>query len=384
MNNSTTGQIYCDYSATAPLRPEVQTVMDAAGRLVGNPSSIHRAGQAARVALERARQSIAGLIGARSREIVFTSGGTEANNSVILGALEPGDHVVTSQIEHPSVHRPLERMAGFGIDVTQVAPAPTGEIPLSAVEAALRPNTRLISVMAVNNETGVGNNIAALGELAAAHSILLHTDAVQALGKAPLNVKDLGVHFLSAAAHKIGGPRGVGLLYVREGTPYRSLISGGEQENNHRGGTENVMGAAGFAKALELAVAEQDLLADRLTEFRERFLASLTQNGVDFRVNGSGGLPAVINLQFPGMGGQPMVVNLDGEGVASSYGSSCASGTTEASHVLLAMGLSAEAASESIRISFGFGTTAEEVDAVAAAIVRIATRTGHLAAPATA
>ena len=361
-------QIYCDYAATAPLRPEVQETMLQAGQLPGNPSSIHRSGQVAKVLLERARQTAADALGAEPREIVFTSGGTEANNTVFPGLLGSGDHVVTSMTEHPSVQRPLERLEPLGISVTQVAPQANGMIQAEDIEAALRPNTRLISVMCVNNETGAVADLDALGDVARRHGLLLHTDAVQALGKTPLDVNRSGIHFLSASAHKIGGPKGTGLLYARKGTPFHNLIAGGSQENSHRGGTENVAGIAGFARAIEIAMAEYGELHSRLIGFRKILLGDLDEGNLSYKVNATGAIPGIVNLQFPGVNGQALVMNLDGRGYAVSYGSSCASGSSEASHVLLAMGLTQAEATSAIRVSFGYATTREEVLGVAAAL----------------
>ncbi|UCD37989.1 MAG: cysteine desulfurase [Fidelibacterota bacterium] len=363
---------YCDYAATAPLRPEVRVDMERVEtELYGNPSSIHQPGQAAKVALERARTSIAKILSAQPEEIIFTSGGTEANNLALVGVLKPGDHVVTTMIEHPSVLRPLERLMGWGVEVTSVAPSPSGDIPVSQVAEAIRPDTRLISVMGVNNETGVANDLDALGTLAAERNILLHTDAVQAFGKLPVHVKHSNIHFLSASAHKIGGPKGVGLLYARQGIPFDPLHLGGSQENQHRGGTENVAGIVGFARAAELAEEERAELHDRLTQYRQLLLEKMAGEGIPFYVNGADGYPGIINLRFPEIPGHTLVINLDLENIAASYGSSCASGSARSSHVLLAMGLATKEAEQSLRISFGYGTTEVEVMNVADALIRL-------------
>ena len=371
----TNPSIYCDYSASAPLRAEVRVAMtEIDDHIIGNPSSIHQPGQAARVALERARKSLAQSIGAKPREIIFTSGGTEANNTVLWGLLKPGDHVVTSLIEHPSVQGPLTRLQKQGIKVTQVSPAATGEVLADEVAKAIGPHTRLITIMAINNETGVVNDLTALGALAAQRGVIFHTDAVQALGKLPIDVIQCGIHFLSASAHKLGGPKGVGLLYARQMIPFQPLQLGGSQENGHRGGTENIAGAVGFARALELAVEEQEALYQRHLTFRKTFLRQLTGEQTAFSVNGSGSSPGVINLRLPGISGHALVMNLDAEGVAVSYGSACASGTPKPSHVLRAMGLDEAAASESVRISFGYGTTEAEVIRVARVLAQVVLR----------
>ncbi|MEE9466037.1 MAG: cysteine desulfurase family protein [Candidatus Neomarinimicrobiota bacterium] len=372
--------IYCDYAATGPLRPEVQDVMAAAQLLPGNPSSIHRPGQAARVTLERARREVAQAINAPPKAIRFTSGGTEANNTVLAGVLRSGDHVVTSQIEHPSVSAPLEALARRGVKVTAVPADSSGRVPLERIAAACLPETRLISIMTVNNETGAINDLAAVGKLATDKGVLVHTDAVQAFGKLPIDGPAWGVHFLSASAHKIGGPKGVGLLFIRPGTTLPPMILGGSQENGGRGGTENVAGAVGFARAVQLAVAGQADLISRLTNYRELFLEHITKAGVAHEVNGCECFPGVLNLRFPGIPGQAMVINLDAAGVAASYGSSCASGSANASHVLRAMGLSSRAALESVRFSFGYGTNEDQVSAAARIVCAVVSQMSGSAA----
>jgi cysteine desulfurase len=337
----------------------------------GNPSSIHQPGQAAKVTLEQARKELARALSAQPKEIVFTSGGTEANNLVLFGVLNPGDHVVSSMIEHPSVENPLARLEELGVEVTWVSPSPKGHIPVSRVADAIQSNTRLISVMAVNNETGVINDLAGFGALAAKHDLLFHTDAVQAFGKLPIDAEECGIHFLSASAHKIGGPTGIGLLYSRQGIPFRSHHLGGSQENNHRAGTENVAGAVGFAHAAQLALEEQAGLSGRLATYRRMFLDRLKAANIRFHVNGDNSLPAIINLRFPDNSGHALVINLDMHNIAISYGSSCASGSAKPSHVLLAMDLSEAEASHSVRFSFGYDTTEEDIVKVAGTVARI-------------
>jgi len=354
--------IYCDYCATAPLLPEVRDAMHGAEeKFIGNPSSIHRPGQEAKVALERARASLARAVGAKPKEIVLTSGGTEANNLALFGLLKSGDHVITSEIEHPSILKPLEKLAASGVDVTRITPNPAGEIDPDKVKAAILDQTRLISIMAINNETGVINNMVALGKLAEEYRIAFHSDAVQAFGKIPLDVQSMGIHFLSASAHKLGGPKGMGLLYARQGVAFDPLHLGGSQENHHRGGTENLISAIGFAKAMDQAQHNQSKIEKRLRRLRNLFLDNLADAGSPYTVNGSNAYPGVINIHLPGIDGQSLVINLDAEGFAVSFGSSCASGSAKPSHVLLAMGLCEQSAKQSIRISFGPQTTEEEV-----------------------
>ncbi len=366
-----TRDIYCDYAATAPLLPEAaQAMTEFQLELVGNPSAIHRSGQLARVELERSRKIIADAMGAESKDIVFTSGATEANNTIINGLLKPGDHVITSGIEHPSVTKPLERLGQSGVTVTTIKPNATGEIPVDAVEAAITPATKLITIMAVNNETGVINDMAALGELANRHNILLHSDAVQHFGKLPLDVNALGIHFLSTSAHKLGGPKGIGMFYARSGHPFDPFMLGGHQENHHRGGTENLIGIIGFGKAVESAIGHQQEELARQGELRQHFLNQLTGHGVEFIENGLGCSPSILNISFPGTNGQSLVIKLDMEGICASYGSSCSSGNAAASPVLTAMGIDQQAARQSVRFSFGPGTTTDELTQVAASVAK--------------
>lgn len=354
------------------MAPEVRAIMAEANKLYyGNPSSIHKPGQAARAALERARKTIANSLDARPDEIIFTSGGTEANNLVLFGLPEPGDHVITSAIEHPSILQPLEKLKTQGIHITYLDAGPTGEVAADQVADAIRSDTRLICIMALNNETGVMKDLAAIGAIASKHNILFHTDAVQAFGKIPIRPESSSIHFLSASAHKIAGPKGIGLLYARKGILFRALHLGGSQERSHRAGTENLAAALGFAKAVELAQNQQMETTQKLVGYRQYFLEELSKAGIHYEVNGVNCYPGIINIRFPGMSGQTLMMALDMENIAISYGSSCASGTAKASHVLLSMGLNNEGASESVRFSFGGRTTKKEIHTVARAVAKI-------------
>jgi cysteine desulfurase len=339
--------------------------------LYGNPSSIHKPGQAARVALERARKTIAGSLDAKPDEIIFTSGGTEANNLALFGVLKTGDHVITSSTEHPSILKPLEQLEAQGIHVTHIDPETNGEIAARKIAAAILPDTRLICIMALNNETGMLTDVAAIGAVASEHNILFHTDAVQAFGKLPILPEVNGIHFLTASAHKIGGPKGVGFLYAGKGVQFQALHLGGSQERSHRAGTENLTAALGFAKAVEVAQRDQAEITRRLSEYRQYFLDHLMKSGINYEVNGDDCYPGIINIRFPGMPGQALMIALDMENIAISYGSSCASGSAKASHVLLAMGRSESEARESVRFSFGGRTTREEIRAVAITVTNI-------------
>lgn len=339
--------------------------------LYGNPSSIHKPGQAARVALERARKTVAGALDAKPDEIIFTSGGTEANNLVLFGLLKTGDHVITSSAEHPSILKPLKQLETQGIHVTYIDPERNGEIAARKIAGAVLPDTRLICIMALNNETGVLTDVTAIGSIASEHNILFLTDAVQAFGKIPILPEANNIHFLTASAHKIGGPKGIGFLYARKGIQFRALHLGGSQERSHRAGTENLTAALGFAKAVEVSQRDQADITHRLGEYRQYFLDHLMKSGINYEVNGDNCYPGIINIRFPGTPGQALMIALDMENIAISYGSSCASGSAKDSHVLLAMGHSENEARESIRFSFGGRTTRKEIRTVAMTVAKV-------------
>ena len=383
-----------DANATTPLLPEVVEAMRPYWtEHFGNASSIHLDGQRARTAVDRARETLADFLNCREAEVVFNSGGTESDNTAIFGILRPGDHFITTAIEHSAVLQAAQRMADRGVEVTYVAPQPSGLISPAAIREALRPHTRLISVMLANNETGVLQPIEEIGEIARAAGAFFHIDAVQGAGKVPLDVRRYGCHLLSISAHKVHGPKGVGALYVRRGTPIQSLIVGGSHERRRRAGTENVPAIVGFGKAIELAQHSLDdgTLA-RLAVLRDRFEAELLRipgtglNGSDSfqchpervrrggRVEGpavapSSGTPVprvanTTNIWFDNLEGEALVIALDLKGVAVSGGSACHSGATEPSHVLMAMGLSKNRAQSSLRFSLLKTATEADVDYV--------------------
>lgn len=362
-------RIYLDNNATTPLLPEALAAMlPYFGARFGNASSIHQVGQQARAAVEQVRQQVASLLGARTTEIVFTSGGTEGDNTALFGLLAPGDHLIVSAIEHHAVLLAAERLEQMGVAVTRVGCDADGVVAVDAVRAALRPQTKLISVMLANNETGVLQPVAALGQLAREHGICLHTDAVQAAGKIAIDVETLGCHLLTVAAHKMHGPQGVGALYVRRGTLLRPLLVGGRQERQRRAGTENLAAIVGFGCAAQLA---QTWLtnggAESLRALRDRLERGLVAlPGV--RVHGAEAerVPNTTNVAFDGIDGEGFVIAMDLKGVAVSSGAACSSGAVEPSHVLTAMGLNDAAARSSIRFSLGKQTTIEEIDAVLA------------------
>ena len=360
-------RVYMDANATTPLLPEVVDAMHPYWmEQFGNASSIHLHGQQAHKAVEAAREQVAALFGCREAEVVFNSGGTEGDNTAIFGTLKPGDHFITTSIEHSAVLRAADRMTGHDVQVTFVNPEPTSWINPEAIRAAIRPNTRLISVMLANNETGVLQPVEEIGRIAAEAGVLFHIDAVQGAGKIPLQVERFGCHLLSISAHKMHGPKGVGALYVRKDTHIDPLIVGGSHEHRRRAGTENVPGLVGLGKAAELAMHSlADGTIDRLAILRNRLEAGvLHMEGT--HVHGGGALRTAntANIGFDGVEGEALVIALDLKGIAVSGGSACYSGTTRPSHVLMAMGLSETEARASLRFSLMKTATAEDVDQV--------------------
>ena len=368
-------RIYFDNNATTPLHPDVIRVLDDACRNVfGNASSIHKEGQAARRLLEESRESVAHLIGASAREVVFTSGGTESNNAAIFGLLPDNGrhHIVTTAIEHPSVAAAIHALESEGHQVTRVAPQPSGAVEAAAVIAALQPDTRLVTVMLAHNETGVLQPVGEIGRACRERSIHLHCDAVQAAGKIPVRVDELHVDTLAIAAHKMHGPKGIGVLYVRTGTTLDPYLRGGSQERRRRAGTENVPLAAAFGAA---ARAAADVDHEALRQLRDTFEAHLRRN-LKVSVNGSDvpRLPNTSSVVFYGADAEGIVIALDLEGVAASTGSACSSGRIEPSGALLAMGLTPEEARSTVRFSLSRFTTLAEVERVAELLEAIVPR----------
>ena len=355
-----------DANATTPLLPEVFDAMRPHFlEQFGNASSIHRQGQQARAAVERARASVAALVGCRPAEIVFTSGATESDNLALFGMLKPGDHLITSAIEHHAVLQAAERLRSRGVSVTFLPVSAQGVVAPAAVQAALTPETKLISIMMANNEAGAIQPVAEIGRIANAAHVPFHTDAVQAAGKLPIDVRAIGCDLMSLSAHKIHGPQGVGVLYVRRGTRLEPLFFGGSHERQRRAGTENLPGIVGLGRAAELAArALTDGTIERIAAMRDRLeqgiLAQVDECGVN-----SGGAPRLANtanLWFDHLEGEALVIALDLKGLAVSGGSACASGSTEPSHVLEAMGLGKHRARASLRFSLSRLTTEDDVD----------------------
>ncbi len=360
--------VYFDHNATTPIAPEVWQAMSGAFANFGNPSSIHSFGREAKVALEGARERVANFNSARPSEIIFTSGGTEADNLALFGIASAlahrGRHIIISQIEHHAVLESAHHLVRQGFEVSNLAPARDGIVLPEELAKTIRPDTILVSIMAANNETGTIQRIAELTKIAREKGILFHTDAVQMAGKRPINVTELGVDLLSISAHKLYGPKGVGALWVRRGVKINSILIGGGHEQNRRAGTENFVSIIGFARACELAAERMEADEKKFATLSARLYAGLKEKVEDFRINGSleRRLPNTLNISFPGIDGEAVIVGLDMEGIAVASGSACTSGATEPSHVLMALGLSKREALGSIRVSLGRDSTEEEVD----------------------
>lgn len=367
--------IYLDYASSAPICPQVAAIQhQTALECFANPASVHRAGGSARQILQSCRKQLAGLLKVRPEEIFFTSGGTEANNwAIALGCqLAKGNHIVASAIEHSSVLEPLKHLEGYSL--TYVKPDPQGRILPEAVDAACRPDTCMICVQAVNNETGVIQDIDAISAIARRRRIPYFCDAVQSFGHVNQNWDKASL--LSLSAHKLGGPRGVGCLVVRYPYHIPPLLWGGGQEYGRRSGTENLPGIAGFVLAAQLSQESLDTEYGRLTDLSRNFLSDLRNRIPGLEVNGEDAArhPGILNLRFPGISAEEMVLRLDGQGICASPGAACAARDPSPSHVLTAMGLSEKQASESVRFSLGRLTTEAELKQTAAVVCAIMDR----------
>jgi cysteine desulfurase len=361
-----------DANATTPLLPEVVDAMRPYWiEQFGNASSIHLDGQQARTAIDRARETLAEFFNCHDAEVVFNSGGTEGDNTALFGLLHPGDHLITTSIEHSAVIQAANKLANFGVQTTFVAPQPSGLIDPNDILRAIRPETRLISVMLANNETGVLQPVAEIGKIAADTGVFFHIDAVQGAGKIKFDVRQFGCHLLSISGHKVHGPKGVGAMFVRRGTPVESLIVGGSHERRRRAGTENVAGIVGLAKAVELAMHSlEDGTMTRLAILRDKLEAGvLALPGTGLNGVIPDGKPApraanTTNIWFNNLEGEALVIALDLKGIAVSGGSACHSGATEPSHVLMAMGLDKARARASLRFSLLKTVTEAQIDRV--------------------
>lgn len=362
-------KIYLDNAATTKTRPEVvEAMLPYFGELYGNPSSVYEFSALSKKALDESRATIASALGCDGSEIYFTSGGTEADNWALIATAEAyeqkGKHIITSKIEHHAVLHTCEYLEKRGFEVTYIDVDENGIVKLDQLEKAIRPTTTLISIMFANNEIGTIQPIKEIGEIAKKHNVLFHTDAVQAFGQLEINVKDLGIDMLSASAHKLNGPKGIGFLYIRKGVKIRSFIHGGAQERGRRAGTENVPYAVGFAKAVEIAVKTMKERTEKELKLRDYLIKRILSEIPYTRLNGhrTKRLPNNANFSFQFIEGESLLIMLDMKNICASSGSACTSGSLDPSHVLLAIGLPHEIAHGSLRLTLSHENTFEELD----------------------
>ena len=385
------GTVYLDHAGTTPLDSKVlEAMVPYFTQRFGNPSSLHSVGQEARYALDEARERVAGVLNCRSREIVFTAGGTESDNAAIHGVAtalhETGNHIVTSSVEHHAVLHACQYLESQGFEVTYLSVDADGMVQPEAVYNAINERTTLVSIMYGNNEIGTINPISEIAKSVKkraeelSRTIVFHTDAVQAAGYLSLDVAELGVDLLSLSGHKFHGPKGTGVLYMKRGSPYLPLIHGGGQERDRRSGTENIPGIIGLSLALEAADTVREETSQRCAALRDRIIDSVLQQIPGSRLNGHATqrLPNNANFSFTGVEGEPILLGLDMAGIAASSGSACSSGSLEPSHVLLALGQSAEIARGSLRLTLGRDNTEDEVEYLLGVLVDLVQRLRQL------
>ena len=365
-------RIYFDISATTPVDPRVADFMNVLQlETFGNPSSIHREGQAAHAVIEKSRRQLALALSCSPEEIIFTSSGSESNNMVLKGALSAGDHFITSSYEHPAILKVLPYLEEKGVEFTLVKPNKNGIVQPESVEQEIKENTRLISIMHVNNELGTINPIGEISNISHEKGILFHSDAVQALGKIELDVNKIPVDFLSMSSHKLYGPKGVGALFIRKGISLKPLIYGGGQEHNLRASTENIAGIGGFGMAVELATISLKDNFEHIIRLETHFISQLDEQEISYKINGNDRVPGVLNMTFYNVDGQNLVMQLDLAGIGISFGSACTSGTAKASNILINLGLTEEEALSTVRISLGKIHSLKDVETVTNAIHQI-------------
>ncbi|MDE2957218.1 MAG: cysteine desulfurase family protein [Bacteroidota bacterium] len=375
-------EIYLDHAATTPLHPKVlEAMLPYLGDQYGNASSAHRMGRAARVAVEHGREQIAHILHAETENIIFTSGGTEANNLALRGLCHSGDRLITSTAEHEAILQTAAALEEEKVAVDRIQPGPWGAVTSAQLTAHLKKSARLVSLMYVNNETGAVTPLAALSEVCRQAGVLLHTDGVQAAGYLPLDVQTLGVDAMTLSGHKIYGPKGIGLLYLRSGLTLTPMLRGGAQERSRRGGTENVAAIVGMAAALEEVECRKAEASERAYRLRGKLQDRLTGEFADEIVvtTPPAAAPHILNVAFKPARGEPLdgemlLLNLDVEGVMVSAGSACASGALEPSHVLMALGLDRDTASAAVRFSLGYQTTETDISEAADRLIRIVRR----------
>lgn len=375
-------RLYLDYCATTPIHPQVRSEMlRAIDQDFGNPSSMHWAGQEARQLVDRSREQIAFGLGCKAQEVIFTSGATEADNLALFGTLRlfpPNEaHLITSAIEHHAILHAAQHLEREGYAVTYLPVDKCGVVNIDDIRQAIRPETKLISIMYVNNEVGSIQPIAEIGKLARKHQILFHTDAVQAMGLFDVNIKNLNIDLLSLSAHKIYGPKGIGALYIRSGIELKSIIHGGPQEHSLRAGTENVPGIVGLGAAMNLVCQHRSQERIRIMELRRRLIDGLTAVSPDVIVNGVEELttPHILSASFPDADAEMMLIRLSREGIAVSLGSACNSESIEPSHVLTAMHIPRGQIDSTLRISLGMPTTPDDIDVLLDGLMHVLPRT---------
>ncbi len=368
-------QLYFDIAATTPMDLSVAEVINKVNiESFGNPSSVHAIGQRSHNIIERSRLSIANILNCKVSEIIFTSGGSEANNMVLKGVLTKGDHLITTSYEHPSILQLAKQMKNDGVDVTFIKPNKNGLINIEDIELAVKDNTKLISIMWVNNELGTINDIKEIGEIANKHNILFHSDAVQFIGKKKIDLSNTKINFLSLGAHKFYGPKGIGILYCENGSTFAPLIDGGGQENGLRAGTENISLIAGMDTALQIASDNYQINKDKIQNLENNLISLLEDSNIKYRINGDNRLTGILNITFFNVEGHNLLMNLDMEGIAISYGSACSSGSTNAPQALIEIGMKVDEARCSVRISIGKMITERDITRLFTSIKNIINR----------
>jgi cysteine desulfurase len=371
-------RVYLDNNATSPLLPEVfEAMRPYFFEKFGNASSIHQQGQQSRSAVEHAREQVAELVNCRAAEIVFTSGGTEGDNFALFGMAKPGDHIITSSVEHHAVLNACKRLEEIGCEVTYLPVDGCAVVDPDDVRRAIRPGTKVISIIFANNETGVIQDVNEIGKIAAEADVYFHTDAVQAAGKVAIDVKDIRCDLMTLTAHKMHGPQGAGALYVRKGTLLQPMLYGGRHERSRRAGTENLAGIVGLGRAAEIArQGFSDGSVERMASLRDRLERTVLETIDQASVNSAGAsrVPNTTNIVFECLEGEAMVIALDLKGLSVSTGAACSSGAIEPSHVLTAMGLSPDRARASLRFSLGKQNTAEDIDSALQLVPEVVAR----------
>ena len=359
-------KIYCDISATTPVNEKVIDLMSSVHRSAfGNPSSVHKYGQESHIIIESARIQTAKALNCHQEEIIFTASGTEANNIALEGIVEPNNHIISSTYEHPSVMNVLKSLTKKGALITLIKPNQDGKINPKELKKEISKNTQLVSIMFVNNELGSINNIKEIAEITQKHNIMLHVDAVQCVGKIPIDLNEIKIDMMSLSAHKFYGPKGVGALFIRKGVNLKTIINGGGQELNLRPGTENIAGIAGLGLAITMAYDNIEDNIKYIKKLEQLFIDELNNYKINYTLHIEDRLPGVLAIGFPNIDGQSLLISLDLKGVAVSFGSACSSGATKASPILLDAGINEDLAKSTLRISFGKIHTKDDVKYVA-------------------